>query len=219
MKKELLLSTPLFKGMTENELNTALKALKAGEKAFEKGEYIYYSGDYTDSMALVLDGSVTIENNDAWGNHTVLNNIGKGHLFAETYALLDNEPLLVDAVAKENCQILFLRIGSVKIFQKISDSWAVKLMSNLLVILSHRSLSLSGRSFHTAPKTIRSRVMSYLNAASIKKHSNEFDIPFDRQQLADYLGVERSALSKELGKMRKDGIIRVRKNHFVLLVN
>ena len=219
MNSEFLMNTSLFRNMNEAEIKDALDSLKATEKSYKKGEYIFYAGDTTDSMALVLDGNVTIENNDAWGNHTVLNSMGKGHLFAETYALLDDEPLLVDVVAQDNCSILFLRIGSIKILQNRNESWTKKLMSSLLVILSHRSLALSGRSFHTAPKTIRSRVMSYLNAVSIKKHYNEFDIPFDRQQLADYLGVERSALSKELGKMRDDGIISVKKNHFKILVN
>lgn len=79
------------------------------------------------------------------------------------------------------------------------------------------SPALAGRSFHTAPKSIRGRVLSYLNTVSIQARSTEFDIPFDRQQLADYLNVERTALSKELGKMRADGLLRCRRNHFVLL--
>ncbi|MBR2807174.1 MAG: winged helix-turn-helix domain-containing protein, partial [Oscillospiraceae bacterium] len=83
-------------------------------------------------------------------------------------------------------------------------------------ISAHKNLALSGRSFHTAPKTIRGRVMSYLNTVSLQRGSREFDIPFDRQQLADYLNLERSALSKELGKMQRDGLITVRKNHFIL---
>ena len=85
------------------------------------------------------------------------------------------------------------------------------------MISARKNLMLSGRSFHTAPKTIRGRVLSYLNSVSLQKHSNEFDIPFDRQQLADYLNLERSALSKELGKMQRDGLIKTKKNHFVIL--
>ena len=79
------------------------------------------------------------------------------------------------------------------------------------------SPALAGRSLHTAPKSIRGRVLSYLNTVSIQARSTEFDIPFDRQQLANYLNVERTALSKELGKMRADGLLRCRRNHFVLL--
>ena len=90
-------------------------------------------------------------------------------------------------------------------------------MSNLLTISAHKNLHLSGRSFHTSPKSIRGRVMSYLNSVSIQTGKREFDIPFDRQQLADYLNVERTALSKELGKMQKDGYFTVRKNHFLIL--
>ena len=94
--------------------------------------------------------------------------------------------------------------------------WTMKLITNLLLISSYKNLLLSGRSFHTSPKTIRGRVMAYLTSVSLQKHSREFDIPFDRQQLADYLNLERSALSKELGKMQKEGILTTRKNHFTI---
>lgn len=93
----------------------------------------------------------------------------------------------------------------------------MKFISNLLVLSTHKNLALSGRSFHTSPKTIRGRVMSYLNAVSIKKHSNQFTIPFDRQQLADYLNLDRTALSKELGKMKRDGLIDYHKNFFSII--
>ena len=94
-----------------------------------------------------------------------------------------------------------------------------KLVTNLLTISAHKNLTLSGRSFHTSPKTIRGRVMAYLNSVSLQKGANEFDIPFDRQQLADYLNLERTALSKELGKMQKDKIISVNRNHFIIHVS
>ncbi|MCR5145538.1 MAG: Crp/Fnr family transcriptional regulator, partial [Lachnospiraceae bacterium] len=175
------------------------------------------AGDITDSLGLVLSGSVTIESNDMWGNKTILSNVGEGGFFAETYALLENEPLLVDVRANENCRILFFKVGSLKKLKSNMNLWSFKLISNILMISANKNLHLSGRSFHTSPKTIRGRVMAYLNSVSLKKGNNEFDIPFDRQQLADYLNLDRSALSKELGKMKKDGLIEVRKNHFKLL--
>ena len=90
-------------------------------------------------------------------------------------------------------------------------------MTNLLTVATRKNLILSGRSFHTAPKTIRGRVLAYLNSVSLQKKNTEFDIPFDRQQLADYLNLERTALSKELGKMQREGLIKCRKNHFRLI--
>ena len=207
----------IFNGMTPDEIDQALNELCAIEKAYKKNSLILRAGDITDSLGLVLSGSVTIESNDMWGNRTILSNVGEGGFFAETYALLENEPLLVDVRANENCRILFFKVGSLKKLKSNMNLWSFKLISNLLMISANKNLHLSGRSFHTSPKTIRGRVMAYLNSVSLKKDSNEFDIPFDRQQLADYLNLERSALSKELGKMKKDGLIEVRKNHFKLL--
>ena len=207
----------IFNGMTPDEIEQALNELCAIEKAYKKNSLILRAGDITDSLGLVLSGSVTIESNDMWGNRTILSNVGEGGFFAETYALLENEPLLVDVRANENCRILFFKVGSLKKLKSNMNLWSFKLISNLLMISANKNLHLSGRSFHTSPKTIRGRVMAYLNSVSLRKDSNEFDIPFDRQQLADYLNLERSALSKELGKMKKDGLIEVRKNHFKLL--
>ena len=217
MDTQQLRKAMLFRGMTEPEITDALRVLEAHEKQYEKGETILIAGSITERMGLVLKGSVTIESNDAWGNRTIISRVAKNQVFAETYALLENEPMLVDVTASEDCRILFLRSGRTQNLKTSLESWALKYITNLLTISMHKNLILSGRSFHTAPKTIRGRVMAYLNSVSLQKHSREFDIPFDRQQLADYLNLERSALSKELGKMHRDGLISCKKNHFVIL--
>lgn len=211
---EDLKQTILFRGMDDREIESAKISLQTQEKTFEKDALVFLAGSTTDRMGLVLSGSVTIESNDLWGNRTILGHIGKGQFFAETYALLKTEPMLVDVVANEKSRILFLRIDNL---QNESAPWQQKLLLNLLRISAQKNLHLSGRSFHTAPKSIRGRVMAYLNTVSLQQQKQSFDIPFDRQQLADYLNVERTALSKELGRMQRDGVIRVKKNHFVIL--
>ena len=213
---EILQRSMLFQGMNKYDISAALAFLQAEEKTYNKGAGILKAGTFTERMGLVLEGSVTIENNDMWGNRTILSHVGRGQFFAETYAYLPKEPMLVDVVANENCRILFLRIGSLHRSSLSDLPWVMTFVSNLLNISAHKNLALSGRSFHTAPKIIRGRVMSYLNTVSLQKGCSEFDIPFDRQQLADYLNLERSALSKELGKMQRDGLITVKKNHFRL---
>ncbi len=217
MDTRQLQKSMLFRGMTETEISNALQVLEAREKNFQKSETLLIAGTITERMGLVLEGSVTIESNDVWGNRTIISHVGKGQVFAETYALLENEPMLVDVTASEDCRILFLRSGRIQSLKSSLEPWILKYVTNLLTISMHKNLILSGRSFHTAPKTIRGRVMAYLNSVSLQKHSREFDIPFDRQQLADYLNLERSALSKELGKMQRDGLISCRKNHFIIL--
>ena len=209
-----LQKTVIFKGMTDEEISDALSLLCAKEKRYKKGAAIFHAGDSIQCMGLVLEGSVTIESNDMWGNRTILSHVSVRECFAETYALLEDEPLLVDVVANESCRILFFRIGSLLLADQQMRSWTAKLTANLLLISTHKNLALSGRSFHTCAKTIRGRVMAFLNSISLQKHSREFEIPFDRQQLADYLNVERSALSKELGNMQRDGLIWTKKNNF-----
>ena len=209
-------NTILFRGMSEKEISDALEGLRAVTKKYKKGATILHAGSVTKRMGLVLEGSVTIENNDVWGNRTIFSHVGKNQFFAETYGLLANEPMLVDVVANEDCHILFLSIGSLGRGFPDQESWIAKVMSNLLIISTQKNLTLSGRIFHTAPKTIRGRVMSYLNSVSIQKGMTEFDIPFDRQQMADYLNLDRTALSKELRKMKDDGLISFHKNHFHL---
>ena len=128
-----------------------------------------------------------------------------------------DEHMLVEAVANEKCKILMLRTGYPGSCSQDPSPWRLKLTTNILDVFMRKNLMLAGRSFHTSPKSIRGRVMAYLNSVSLQNGSDEFDIPFDRQQLADYLNIERTALSKELGKMQKDGLITTKKKHFILL--
>ena len=221
MDTRTISSTMLFKGITEKETGLALKELKAHERTYAKGSLILHAGDTTDYMGLVIFGGVTIETNDIWGNCTILSHVGPGQFFAETYAMLPGEVLLVDVKASDDCTILFLDIGGLLGPSSIDisgdPSWKQKLIRNLLIITANKNLTLSGRSFHTSPKSARARILSYLNSVSLRKHSSEFDIPFDRQQMADYLNLERTNMSKELTRMKQDGILECRKNHFRLI--
>ena len=217
MNIEVLQKIPLFRGMTENEISALLKSLDAKKQNYKKNDLILHAGSKPGVIGIVLSGSVTILNDDIWGNRTILSHVEKGGIFAEAYALLEDVPMLVDVMANEGCSILMLKTKGILSSVVSQNSWDYKFLRNLLLISSKKNLNLSGRSFHTSPKTIRERVMSYLNTLSLQNDSSEFDIPFDRQQLADYLNLERSALSKELGKMQKEGIIETRKSHFKLL--
>lgn len=204
---EIIQKSILFRDMNEHEIHDALGQMSATVKNFQKNEPILLAGSYTNHMYLILSGSVTIESNDLWGNRSILSHLGAGAYFAETYALLEHEPLQVDARANEDSRIMLFSVNGLR---------DPKVLANILQISLQKNLHLSERSFHTSPKTIRGRVMSYLNSVSLRSEQKEFDIPFDRQQLADYLNVERTALSKELGKMQRDGLITVRMNHFRL---
>lgn len=211
-----LAKTLLFRGMTPQEIEGMLGCLGYTQKQFKKGEFIYRVGDQVSSVGMVLSGSVLIENDDPWGNHNLLSKIEPGQVFAETYACVPEETLLVNVVAQELTDVLFLDVKSV--LQICSGACVChrKLISNLLSISSQKNLSLSRRMFYTSAKSIRGRLLSYLSDQMIRQGSTSLTIPLNRQQLADYLNVDRSALSNELGKMKREGLLQVEKNHFLL---
>ena len=211
-----LSNTMLFHGTTPEEVKTMLSCLQAEQKTFRKGQMIYRAGDAVSSMGLILSGSVSIENDDIWGNKSILDTATAGQVFAETYACVPAEPMMVSVVASAPTEVLFLNVKRILSLCPNSCSHHAKIIQNLLSISARKNLNLSRRIFHTSAKSIRGRLLSYLSHQSIIHGSREFTIPFSRQQLADYLSVDRSALSNELSKMQKEGLLKTERNHFVL---
>ena len=125
--------------------------------------------------------------------------------------------MMVDAVAAEDAEILFLSVPRLLGAESRGKTWYAALTQNLLHICAQKNLTLSGRIFCTSSRSVRSRILTYLSGQAALHGSREFEIPFDRQQLADYLSLDRSALSRELCRMRDEGLLRFRKNHFCLL--
>ncbi|MDD6919725.1 MAG: Crp/Fnr family transcriptional regulator [Eubacteriales bacterium] len=214
MLVNFLEKTVLYKGISQEDIQQSIDFLHVRKKKFDKGEIIFSAGSTIDDLALVLSGSVIIESNDLWGNRTILTKLGRGQYFGETYAILKDAIMLVDVVANEKSEIVFLNVSNLFSDEIKTTALGSTIIANILQISVQKNLHLSRRSFDIAPKTIRGRVMSYLNSMSVQSNKTEFDLPFDRQQMADYLNVERSALSKELGKMRDEGLIDFHKNRF-----
>ncbi len=205
----------LFQGFSDEDLAQLSQLAGIRITSYEKNERIFHMGDQVHEIGILLSGCIHIENHDLWGNKSILSQIDPGEIFAETYALCQ-EPMMVDVTAVENCQVLFLDIQLLQNPSYRSASWHGKLLSNLLQVSMQKNLLLSNRIFCTSPKTIRSRLLTYFSRLSVKCGSSTIQIPFNRQQLADYLNLDRSALSKELGKMQQDGLIEYHKNTVVL---
>lgn len=216
MNYSFLSSTPLFQGISEVEIKHILTCLRAEEKSFEKNEIIFSAGSAINEIGLVESGSVNFVVNFYSGTSNIFGHIEKGSIFGENYAAIAGKELLGDVIATEQAKILFINLGNLLSVCSNACNYHQRLVHNLLRISAQKNLNLSERMMHTAPKTIRERILSYLSEQAILNSGNSFAIPFDRQQLADYLNVDRSALSNELGKMQKDGIIEFKKNKFVL---
>ncbi len=208
--------TLLFRGTTEEETKSMLDCLGSFTRTYDKGDTICHAGETVENMGLVLRGGVHIESYDLWGNRSLLGYAGAGQIFAETYACIPGEALMVNVVAAESCEILFMNAARLLTVCPNSCAHHNRLIRNLLRITAEQNLALSRRILHTSSKSIRGRLLSYLSEQAKRCGSYRFSVPFNRQQLADYLGVDRSALSNELSRMRRDGILTCEKNLFIL---
>lgn len=219
MNFDLVSRTALFHGCSEDDIKKLLHCLDSTTYKYGKGDAIYWAGTAVTSIGLVLSGSVQIESNDIWGNRSILGVTDPGDIFAEAYACVPNEPLIVSVIANADCEILFLNVE--KMFQLCADACPShnQLIRNLITIGARKNLQLSHRMFHISSKTIRGRLMSFFSEQAAIQGRTKIVIPFDRQQLADYLNLDRSALSKELGKMKKDGLLEYHKNTFDLKID
>ena len=216
MKYTAVLGNPFFQGISEEELPGLLEFLDAKEKKFVRGETVFHLGDRIEWMGLVLSGGVNIFRTDAWGRQSILDHVNPGEVFGETYACLGDISLMVDVSASEESEILFLKIRKVAQVQPETENSRFRLMQNLFHIMAEKNLNLSRKINHITPKSIRGRIVSYLSYEAARQKSSSFEIPFNRQQMADYLLVDRSALSAELSRMQAEGLLTFRRNRFCL---
>ena len=216
MNTFFLANTQLFRGISESEIAELLLCLGAHERRFKKGDVILRAGSPVDEFGLVLSGSVNIVVNLYWGNSIIFGHVGKGEVFAENYAAIPGKELLCDVVACEDTHVLFLKMQSVMTTCRMGCAYHNRIIQNMLRISAQKNLNMSSRMLHTASKSLRERLLSYFSEQALEHGGAQFTIPFNRQQLADYLAVNRSAMSNELSKMQEEGLITFRKNEFIL---
>ena len=213
---EIIKKSLLFHGMNDGEIAAALADLATTRRKYAKNEFILRAGEEASALGLVLSGSVHIIKEDFTGNTNIVAEIGQSEIFAESYACVRGAQLGVSAVAAERCEALFMDVGRLLSACASQREFQARLLGNLLAVLARKNLNFSEKLTHITQRTTRAKLLSYLSAEAVRRGSREFEIPFNRQQLADYLSVDRSALSGELAKMRDEGLLDFRKNRFTL---
>lgn len=217
MNYHLLTSTQLFHGMHQDEIESVLEPLGAHEQTYQPGEVIVRTGDPLSEIGLIERGSADLVANFWWGDSHAIGHVGVGETFGQNFAAVPGYELMCDIVAVEETIVLFIEMD--KVLHTCQNNCDVhrRLTQNILRISATRNLELSHRMVHVSPKTIRGRMLSYLSQLANEQESVHVIVPYSRQQLADYLIVDRSALSGELSKMQRDGLISYNRNAFTLL--
>lgn len=219
MKKyiEILKNTALFSGVSENEIESMMNCLSAKTRDYKKGEYIFTQGEHLQCICIVLSGLIHIQSDDYWGNRSIISEIGPCEMFGESYAVHSSTAVLNDAVATQNSTVIFLNINKLMTMCKSACRFHSIVIQNLLTILANKNIQLVQKLTHMAKRTTREKLISYLSYQAKLHNNNSFSIPFNRQQLSDFLCVDRSAMSNELCKMRDMGLIEFHKSNFTLL--
>lgn len=212
----VLRTSGIFSGISAEETEKMLHCLEVRPETFQKDEYILRAGDRVEAFGLVITGKVMIIQEDFWGNRNILAAVGAGHCFAETFACSPGAVLNVSVIAETNVQVLFLNVKRILTTCPSTCSHHSRMIRNLLSELAEKNLRLNEKITHLGQRSRRAKILSYLSAEAQRHGSAEFDIAFSRQQLADYLSVDRSGLSMELSRMQEEGLLEYRKKHFVL---
>lgn len=215
---QIIRSSTLFSGISEEELTAMLSCLGTKTGSFPKDTFLLRAGDTAESVGLVLSGSVLIVQEDIWGNRNILSKAGAGQTFAAAYACAPGSLLNVSVLAETPVTAMFLNVKRVLNVCPSACEHHSRIIRNLLGELAEKNLRFGEKLTHMGQRTTRAKLMSYLSAEAQRLGTCEFDIPFSRQQLADYLAVERTGLSQELGKMRSEGLLDFHKSHFILKV-
>ena len=212
----VLKRTKLFAGVGEEDIGAMLTCLGARLRTFKKGEYVLRQGEHLNDILVLAGGSLHIQKDDYWGNRSILGQIGIGEIVGEAYAAPESGTLLNDVIALDDSAVFFFDVKRIITTCSSACRFHTRVVQNLFFTISEKNRSLVRKLDYMSKRTTREKLIAYLSEEAKKENSPYITIPFNRQQLADYLSVDRSAMSKELCRMRDEGLLEFEKNQFKL---
>jgi len=213
----ILEKCPLFDGVDSNDLSAMLACLNARVSSYQKNRVIFQEGDPAKYVGIILTGAAQIVREDYYGNRSIVARIEPAELFGESFACAGVASLPVSVTAAEDSQVMLIDCRRLTVSCTSACSFHSRIIFNLLQVVATKNLLFNQKIEITSHRTTREKLMAFLLIQAKQNKSRSFTIPYDRQALADYLGVDRSAMAVEISKLRKDGIIACEKSHFELL--
>jgi len=219
MKKflDVLKNCALFADVTDKEMEKMLGCLGARMAFFDKKYTVFAEGSPARYLGILLSGEAQVAQTDYYGNRNIIDSISPAEMFCEEFACAAAEAIPVSVVANEPCEVMFIDCAHILHTCAHNCAHHQKMIYNLMKSMAQKSIRFHERIEVTSKRSTREKLLAYLTLLARRTGKNEFEIPFDRQELADYLEVERSGLSAEIGKMKREGILDCRKNRFTLL--
>ncbi len=209
----------IFSGITEDGIRAMLKCLEVKREDFRKGDYILTAGQEPRFVGLLLSGRALIIQEDYWGNRNIVSGVEPGQIFAESFACSDGERLNVSVAADENCAVMWMDVARILRTCPTACAHHSRMIRNLLANIARKNVRLGDKLTHMGRRSIRQKLLSYLSEQARLSGSGRFEVPFTRQEMADYLAVDRSAMSAQLCRLRDEGVLSFSRNRFSLLRN
>ncbi|MDD4565134.1 MAG: Crp/Fnr family transcriptional regulator [Eubacteriales bacterium] len=212
-----LMKSPLFQDISENDMEAMLSCLGATERKYRKNEVILLAGTKVSSVGILTEGNAQITRDDAEGNRTILSELEQADLFAEAYVAAGYAEIPVTVIATSDCRIVWISFDKIIGTCSSSCDFHNTLVQNMMRVIAIKNIFMNEKMRILSCKTTKEKLMTYLNDYSERVGNDKFKIPFSRTELADFLSVDRSAMSRELSRLRDEGYIRYNKNEFELL--
>ena len=215
-ERKLILKSPLFAGLSDNELDGMLLYLRAEEKSYKEGQFLQLPGRPMDHFGYVLHGIVQVYRDEPDGTRLIMASNGPGDSFGESLCFLRIKEVPVSIVAAEDCRILWLKMDNV-ISPKVGHC-NHEIVTRVMSAFAQRALSMNDRIQVLSQRSMRKKILTLLQQYARKNGSNTFILPLSREDMAVFLGCDRSALSRELARMKEEGVIDYYRNSFKVLI-
>ena len=209
--------SPLFDGIKPEDRKAMLGCIGYHVSTYKKGDIVAFEAENIRHIGIVLSGSVDMVKEDLWGNKTMLLRTWKDELFGETFACGEDNLSIVTFLVSEDAKILFIPFDRVMHSCTMACAFHHQLIENMVHIIANKNRDLMRKVEVVSKRTIREKILAYLSIQAQIRESRYFEIPLGRVELAEYLCVDRSALTRELVKMKNEGLIDYDKNCFRML--
>lgn len=211
-----LKQTQLFAGVGDSEISSMLNCLQAKLLTYKKGEYVFRAGEHLHQISVLVKGKLLIQRDDFWGNRSIINVIQVGEMLGEAYVAPESGAILNDVIAEDDSVVILFDVNKILTVCPSACKFHSMVVKNLFFAISEKNRKLVQKIGHISKRSTRAKLLSYLSEEAKRHNSNHFTIPFNRQQLANFLSVDRSAMSNELCKMRDEGLLEFNRNEFTL---
>ncbi len=210
----LLKTVNIFKGIDESQFDSLLGCLGAKTQEYNKNEIIFLAESKVTSVGIILSGSAQIVKEDIMGNRTIMSELSEGDIFGEAFACANIGKIPVTVMTTIGCKVLFIQMNRIVTTCSSACSFHTTLIKNMLQLIAQKNILLNSRMDILSQRSTREKLITYLTIQMKKHGKNKFRIPFSRDELADFLCVNRSALSRELSNMRNENLLTFNRNEF-----